>query len=173
MNSSLVELLGKIEHDLGIKVPLSPGAISAMKELPEFMSAFYAVTDGFELPFVDIVPACDIEWNFVDGWHRFGSDGYFSYCLFCEKGIDMWDHEAHHDPAVAYTNVTDLIANCYSEAVEDSDIEGTLVIDEIPATTSLASIIGEIKWLTSSSTPETLQLLKALPAQFTAPRRDA
>ena len=170
-----LNLLDSISKDLDIEIKLNPGANTEVlpDKLPATLRDFYQLTNGLELPFVEIYPIAGIAQLCIDveGWYQFGSDNYGNFCLYSSEGLlDFWNHELDSEPEGVFSSVLELIQWAYERDVLESSEPGQIVIHEIPESSLRAQIVKDIKPIASLGSAEIIRRLANLPFTITCER---
>jgi len=156
-----------VRRELGTPVSLNAPATD-LASCPVALRDLYAVTDGLELPFLELYPMARFSTRSVPGWLEIGFDGYFSFCL-CARDLEVecpltiWDHESGNDPEGCYADIQGLLADAYEDHVDNEHREGTMEISALPPGLRLSVVVAEIKALSPQSSRELLAALRSLP----------
>ncbi len=167
MNEKLNKFINKVNRELGVEITLrKPATVSDI--FPLELKDFYCLSDGLSLPFLEIFPANEIRKDGFQGWHAFGFDSFFSYCLYNpnsseNKKFDLWDHESGNVPEGFCSSIIEILEYKYSEIIENEYEGCELFITSIPETTKPPKLITELKKVHSGSSAELLKLIKDLP----------
>ena len=164
--------IDRVATELGATVSLAHPAAS-VHDLPEPLRAIYAVTDGLELPFARLdaseqLRASAKEAPFGRAWLHFGFDGYFTHYLVATNPnatppIAAFDPEVENEPEASYGSVLELLEDEYDCFVENDLHSGDLYVTAIPPSTSLPTVVQELKHVAQMSSAELLKQLRSVP----------
>ena len=169
---SLLEFVNRVSLELGATISLARPARDTT-DLPLPLQPFYAISDGLELPFAELHSTAQLRASatrhlFGPTWLAFGFDGFFThYLVSTDPGSDLpitaFDPEVEQRPEGAYTSVLELLDDEYSRFVDNDLHSADLHVTSIPPSSSLPSVVQELKHVAAMPTSELLRLLRSGP----------